>query len=170
MGVNVNAQNFSDDGWAALHYAAHEGLDHLVEHLIRKLDANVDLQTSNGRTALHIACTQQHRAVIERLLLAGANANIKTRADGNTPLHILSRYCTSSSNQDLITLILPFSQESLTIKNRNGYTPAELSPLIAVQEMLSKKQAEKQRTSLMGEKAGDLIRDDNASTVKNSGV
>lgn len=58
IGVNVNSRNLNDDGWAALHYAAHEGLDLVVEHLIRRLGANVNLLTSNGRSALHIACTQ----------------------------------------------------------------------------------------------------------------
>lgn len=58
MGVNVNQQNQNDDGWNALHYASHEGLDQVVEQLIRKFNANVNQLTYNGRTALHIACTQ----------------------------------------------------------------------------------------------------------------
>jgi ankyrin repeat protein len=41
-GVNVNAPNLNDDGWTALHYAAHEGLDDMVEQIIRKFGANVD--------------------------------------------------------------------------------------------------------------------------------
>lgn len=27
MGADVNAQNPNDEGWTALHYASHEGLD-----------------------------------------------------------------------------------------------------------------------------------------------
>lgn len=35
--------NLSDDGWTALHYASHEGHDHLVEYLLREFNANVDI-------------------------------------------------------------------------------------------------------------------------------
>jgi ankyrin repeat protein len=58
IGVNVNCKNSNDDGWAAIHYASHEGLDLVVEHLIRRLGANVNLLTDNGRSALHIACNR----------------------------------------------------------------------------------------------------------------
>ena len=77
--------------------------------MLRQHNANVNQLSANGRTALHIACTQQHKAVIERLLLAGASANIKSKVDGNTPLHILARFSGSQSNADLIKLLLPFS-------------------------------------------------------------
>jgi len=56
-GVDVNASNPNDDGWTALHYASHEGLDQVVEQLIRKFNADVNKMTANGRTALHIAST-----------------------------------------------------------------------------------------------------------------
>ena len=77
QGVNINAANQNDDGWTALHYASHEGLDDVVEQLIRKFGADANVLTANGRTALHIACNRQQKKVIERLLLAGANANIQ---------------------------------------------------------------------------------------------
>jgi ankyrin repeat protein len=74
--VDINASNIHDEGWTALHYAAHEGLDETVEFLIRKCNANVNVTSTNGRTPLHIACNRQNRKVIERLLLGGANANL----------------------------------------------------------------------------------------------
>jgi ankyrin repeat protein len=57
-GVDINTPNVNDDGWIALHYASHEGLDEVVEALIRKFGADVNAITSNGRTALHIACNR----------------------------------------------------------------------------------------------------------------
>ena len=96
----------------------------MVEQLIRKFNANVNQLTANGRSALHIACTQQHKSVIERLLLAGAKANVKARQDGNTPLHILDRFSGGTGvGLDLIKLLLPFSQDSLNIPNKNGLLP-----------------------------------------------
>ena len=41
--IDVNAGNMEDDGWTALHYAAHEGFENIVELLIRKFDANVNV-------------------------------------------------------------------------------------------------------------------------------
>jgi len=140
--VDVNAANPNDDGWTALHYASHEGLDHVVEQLIRKFNANVNQLTSNGRNALHIACTQQNKGVIERLLLAGANANVKVRSDGNTPLHILARFSGGSGiGLDLIKLLLPFSQESLNIPNKNGLLPYQMTPYQNIRDLLTSRQS-----------------------------
>jgi ankyrin repeat protein len=74
--IDVNLANQADDGWTALHYASHESHDHLVEHLLRQFNAEVDIMSSNGRTPLHVACNRLNKKVIERLLLAGANANL----------------------------------------------------------------------------------------------
>ena len=57
------------------------------ERLARKF---MELENELGETALHLACREGHKAVIERLLLARANANICDVLQGNTPLHILA--------------------------------------------------------------------------------
>ena len=56
--IDVNKKNMADDGWAAIHYAANEGNFQVIELLIRKFNAQVDLQSSNGKTAMHIACSR----------------------------------------------------------------------------------------------------------------
>ena len=76
QGVDINCANPTDDGWTALFYASHEGMSDIVEALIRKFGADVNKQALSGKTALHVACIRMNRSVIERLLLAGINANI----------------------------------------------------------------------------------------------
>lgn len=124
QGADINSANPNDDGWTALIYASHEGLSDIVEALIRKFGADVNKQSISGKTALHVACTRLNRSVIERLLLAGINANIQQSQDGCTPLHILAKF---SSDEELIKLLLPFTQHSLVIKNKQGLFPHQLS-------------------------------------------
>ncbi len=58
---------------------------------------------------------------------------MKAKNDGNTPLHILARFCT---HQDLIKLLLPFSRESLNMPNKNGMVPYELTPYSVIRDLL----------------------------------
>ena len=61
---NVDLVNtLSDDelGWAPIHFASDTGNVEIVELLIRKLGANVNLQTNTGQTPLHLACIKGHK-------------------------------------------------------------------------------------------------------------
>jgi ankyrin repeat protein len=60
----------------ALHLAAKFGNGNLAELLARKLGADVNVFNKDGMTPLHIACQLRNQNVVERLLLAGANANL----------------------------------------------------------------------------------------------
>lgn len=75
--------------WMPLHYASAKGQEDLVELMIRKYSAPVDAR-NNGQTALMVACMHSHKRVMERLLLAGANANLQCEHTGNTALHFLA--------------------------------------------------------------------------------
>lgn len=66
------------------------GHETILEILVRKFGANVNLRDSMGFTPLHYACIQLHRKIIERLLLMKADANMPEKLAGNTPLHLLS--------------------------------------------------------------------------------
>ncbi len=59
------------------------------------------------------ACKGGHKSVIERLLLAGANANLQ-RKDGSTVMHLLAR----KGQVDLIELMMPFA--SLGARDADG--------------------------------------------------
>lgn len=108
-------------GWQPLHLASHEGSDEIVEHLIRKHGAQVNGReaSESGRTALMLACMRGHKRVIERLLLAGANANMTCQRYGNNALHYVAVLGDEEPDQalDLVELLQPFTQQSLSALN-----------------------------------------------------
>ncbi|XP_049869011.1 ankyrin repeat domain-containing protein 27-like [Pectinophora gossypiella] len=78
--------NFADsNGFTALHYASHYGLDVLCNILILN-KANVNYSNKKGQTALHLAALNNKINVIRLLLDNGANVNA-IDSTGNTPLH-----------------------------------------------------------------------------------
>lgn len=72
-----------------------------------------------------LACIKGHKRVIERLLLAGANANLACQRFGNTALHYVAMLGLDQSDLafDLIELLQPFTQQSLQALNAQGQTP-----------------------------------------------
>lgn len=86
----ANSFEEQTNGKAAIHIASELGNEAILEILVRKLGANVNLRDSLGFTSLHYACIQLHRNIIERLLLMKADANMPETLAGNTPLHLLA--------------------------------------------------------------------------------
>jgi len=83
-GADVDAQN--DNGWAALHWAAHNGHDGAVACLIDN-DANIDCHDDDGWDALHHAASQGHDAACNVLVNCGSDIDGKaTGTFGRTPL------------------------------------------------------------------------------------
>jgi ankyrin repeat protein len=81
-GADVNGR--SDlTGDTALHVAAYNGHDSVVDHLCQH-HANVNIKANDGWTPLHLACMYGHENVVITLL-EYADVNIKDD-DGNTPL------------------------------------------------------------------------------------
>lgn len=85
----VDSISHDDGRWTPIHYASIVGRDDIVESLIRKYHVTVD-KRCHGKTSLMLACIAGHKKVIERLLLAGVNANLQCELTGNTGMHLLS--------------------------------------------------------------------------------
>lgn len=71
--------------------AAKEGNLDALNDILRLADVRVDLPSSSraGWTALHLACFYGHPSVVESLLKAGANVEVRNNS-GNTPLQLAS--------------------------------------------------------------------------------
>jgi ankyrin repeat protein len=75
-------------GFTPLHAAIHIGLYDIAKRLA--LDANVNAEDENGKTALHVACEKANVGLIQTLLAKGANPRVVTKR-GETVYHILKR-------------------------------------------------------------------------------
>lgn len=84
-GADPNAHTAFGD--TPLIRASCHGMDEVVEALLNTGVVTVDHRNSIGCTALHAAAHTGSRAVVERLLRAGADKNRKS-FDGRTPLYI----------------------------------------------------------------------------------
>uniref|UniRef100_A0A1A8JBD4 Ankyrin repeat domain-containing protein 16 n=2 Tax=Nothobranchius kuhntae TaxID=321403 RepID=A0A1A8JBD4_NOTKU len=69
LGVDVN-QRATGIQLTALHYAAKEGHTSMIKTLL-ELGADLFVQDTKGRTALHMACIGQHAEAVRMLLMLG---------------------------------------------------------------------------------------------------
>ena len=69
-------ENHRDNaGWGPLHYASFEGHSIIVK-LLGNAGAELDMLDCDGKTGLHLACSEAHYDVVVQLLRSGANVNI----------------------------------------------------------------------------------------------
>jgi len=74
--TGINATN--DEGYTALMLAAEKGYTEIVEFLIFKLDANINVkEKKQGRTAIILAAMNGHKDIVKLLLHCGADFNIE---------------------------------------------------------------------------------------------
>lgn len=105
-------------GWTVVHIAAAVGdgeiLDLVMAHVPQP---DVNLQTSNGTTALHLAVSKNHEAVVDRLLRKyAAKATTKDKR-GITPLHRAA----AIGNENLVRRLIS-AKVHLNASDADGYT------------------------------------------------
>ena len=137
-GGNPNTQT-GPYGNTALMLAASNGYDKGVQVLLNA-SADVNIQNSDGNTALHFTASKGHLGICKMLLASGARASLNS--DGNTPLDIAQHYghhevcellrsiMDSTATQDKITKPIQDSSQPhkpsrlLSIKPRRGILPS----------------------------------------------
>lgn len=82
-GVNHHVVD-SGSQYHPVHCVASSGYTDLFKILLEKGDIDLNVRTKDGNTALHIAATNGHIAMVEALLQEGASPDIEN-ADGMTP-------------------------------------------------------------------------------------
>ena len=97
-GANINA-NYTSDKGTPLIYAL-QAKKYTTAKILIEADADVNMQTSEGRTALYYISTDNKPKILELLLKKGANPNIATN-QGFTPL-IISAYNNKFENCKLL--------------------------------------------------------------------
>lgn len=93
------------DGFTALMWAAVKGHLAVVQSLIERFNAQVNLQNTNGETALFLAVREEHDDIAKFLLQNGADPNMACLTDeGMFPLHVASAF----GNGPLVALLVSF--------------------------------------------------------------
>lgn len=119
QGFPVTTQTESS-GYSPLHSAVHAGLPENVKILVTA-GAFIDARTNLGKTALHLACSQNNGVLVKLLLELGANTEIQ---DNNhlCPIHEAIWQETAAALEELIT-----GKANLEAQDGNCTTPLLLS-------------------------------------------
>nr|KAF6294270.1 espin [Pipistrellus kuhlii] len=108
------------DGMTPLHAAAQMGHSPVIVWLVSCTDVSLSEQDKDGATAMHFAASRGHAKVLSWLLLHGGD--ISADLWGGTPLH------DAAENGELeCCQILVVNGAELDVRDRDGYTPADLS-------------------------------------------
>ncbi|XP_065906869.1 uncharacterized protein [Dysidea avara] len=89
-GVDINGQDWSNEGDTSLHCAAQWGHLEVVKLLLSR-GANVNSVNKSGDTPLHKAAQWGHRIIAERLLSKGADPDSVNKT-GDTPSKLAAKY------------------------------------------------------------------------------
>ena len=75
--------NLKDSRWGntPLIHASYHGRQKMIDRLVLR-GADLDAQSNNGWTALHVAVGQEHLGVVGQLLRAGADVTVRNRLFG----------------------------------------------------------------------------------------
>jgi len=76
---------YGDYNWTPLHYAAWNGRVEIVEYLVNNTNVDINVQTSDGCTALYLATQKDHEKIVEILLSRNADTELKLKGQW-TPL------------------------------------------------------------------------------------
>ncbi|KAK1948296.1 26S proteasome non-ATPase regulatory subunit 10 [Phytophthora citrophthora] len=96
-----------------------DNVDEILSGIANKID--IDANGSDGRNALHWACTLHRTSICHVLLKKGASISKKDR-DGWTPLHWASRV----GNLDIVRLLAKYGA-NVNVQDRWGTTPLMLT-------------------------------------------
>ena len=125
---NCSLNTKGNDGMIPLHQACGCGHLELVEKMINVYHCDPMAKNDEGLTSLHIAILTKKYEIIEKLLLKyKCNPNIADKA-GNTLVHQAKEKC----NLKILQLLLDVVGSFPSIKNNDGKTPLDVSPLLRI--------------------------------------
>lgn len=118
-------------GYSPLHISASKGYIKVCEVLLDYgYMTDLNIKDCCGRTPLHLACMEVQLSTAQLLSRSGAHLNAVDDL-GNTPMH----YAVEKGDKEFLVWII-YRYPDLTIKNRDGRNPLEMSTTVSIQEIL----------------------------------
>lgn len=116
---DVNAQDYSYNGFTALMWAANQGKRCAVDFLLNVPNIDINKQDSSGRTALMLAISQNREDIVEKLLrTSGINVNLRSN-DGYSALLLAFHY----QRENIIKLLFQIANIDVNAAtNQDGIT------------------------------------------------
>jgi ankyrin repeat protein len=128
MSADVNlANNF---GATALSAAVFNGQTDIVSQLLDLSPRSVDAPLDDGVTTAHLSCERGNLALLQQLLLFGADPNAKTKGERRTPLH----YASEGGHTEMINILLGQNADPNALLKSTGSTPLHMSAKIGALE------------------------------------
>jgi len=117
----INVDTVDNEGRTGLHYAAAQGLERVVDYLLRDGMANAAVQSQTGMTALLEAARNGHATCVDVLQNFKPTLLDQVCNDGNSVLH---HACVSPEHASL-QVLLDFKGTDVHILNKEGQTAAQ---------------------------------------------
>jgi ankyrin repeat protein len=114
-GADPNARRIT--GASPLYFAASYHHTRIVELLLNKYKAIVDLSTFDGSTPLHVACERGFADVVQLLISSQANVNAKMN-DGTTATMLACQ----NGHLSIVQMLISAGQCNLTLQRLDGVT------------------------------------------------
>ncbi|CAL2036612.1 unnamed protein product [Caenorhabditis brenneri] len=125
VGADKNARDANEK--TIVHVAAERGLDKMLEGVLLLLPKEVNSQSKNGDTPLHLAARHAHAACIDRLLGTSACLPCVSNNIGDTPLHEVCKLPESGNKKAAISRILTNTRANIHQMNNLNMTPLQIS-------------------------------------------
>jgi ankyrin repeat protein len=121
MSADVNLAN--SFGATALSAAVFNGQTGIVSQLLDLSPRSVDAPLDDGVTTAHVSCERGNLALLQQLLLFGADPNAKTKGERRTPLH----YASEGGHTEMIHVLLRQNADPNAPLKSTGSTPLHMS-------------------------------------------
>ena len=115
-GADPNARRLT--GASPLYFAASYHHTRIVELLLSKYNAFVDLSTFDGSASIHVACEHGFTDIVQLLISSQANLNAKMN-DGTTAVMLACQ----NGHLAIVQLLIATGQCNLSMKRLDGVTP-----------------------------------------------
>lgn len=129
---NPDLDNRCYHGWTALHWAAYEGQEDVVELLCAQDGINLNAEGQNiGERPVHLASESDYPDVIAVLVGKGADLNIADRV-GRSPLHMAAEY-----NSFLAAKVLIANNIKIEMQDKFGQTALHIAAYKGARDTVS---------------------------------